>query len=228
VKDLQTTEIAATLALVNSDSGKELTRRAGEIFSNLLGPATEQLGLTLGDCAAYYRLKRLVALGEKAQNLLRGKRISNDPNLGRVLPIIQIASMESDEDLHTRWAALLANVLHDPSTVHPSYIEILKQLTSEEAQWLDRIFDEVLKDEVAYNKKVREEMPGYAGEFNFRRRVRTETREEATEVMQGNLQRLGLVDREKTDTDEEGLLTSFDSLFVSEFGRAFVRACRVA
>ena len=223
---MDTIEAAGALAVLNSDSAKELSRRAGEIFTNLLGPLTEQLGLTLGDHAAYYRLKRLVALGEKAQKLLRGRTIAQNPNLGRILPIIQIASMESDEDVHNRWAALLANVVHDPKSVHPSYIEIMKQLTSDEARWLDQAFDEALEDEKTHDEKMHREMPGFAGEFHFRRRVRLQTLEKADEVMQGNLERLGLLNREKADTDDDGMLTSFEKFYVSDFGRAFVRACR--
>jgi hypothetical protein len=48
------------------------------------------------------------------------------------------ASIEDEEDLHTRWAALLANAASSDK-VHPSYIEVLKQLTPAEARLLDAL-----------------------------------------------------------------------------------------
>jgi hypothetical protein len=56
------------------------------------------------------------------------------------LPILEAASIEDDEDLHTRWAALLANAATSPDLVHPSYIEVLKQLTPVEARLLDALY----------------------------------------------------------------------------------------
>ena len=56
------------------------------------------------------------------------------------LPMLEAASIEGDEDLHTRWAALLANAAASPESVHPSYIEVLKQLTPVEARLLDALY----------------------------------------------------------------------------------------
>src|SRR5579884_4209425 len=95
--------------------GKDLAKRVGDLFTNLLGPVTEELGLTLGERAAFYRMKQLLSLGEKASNLLNGRTIPKNPNLGRILPILEAGSLENDEELHTRWAALLANAIENSS-----------------------------------------------------------------------------------------------------------------
>lgn len=50
--------------------------------------------------------------------------------------------MQDDEDIHTRWAALLANAAASPELVHPSYIEVLRQLSPKDAELLDQFFDQ--------------------------------------------------------------------------------------
>jgi hypothetical protein len=53
---------------------------------------------------------------------------------------LQGAAIEEEEELHTKWSALLANAASSDK-VHPSYIEILKQLTPDDARLLDRLYE---------------------------------------------------------------------------------------
>jgi hypothetical protein len=52
-----------------------------------------------------------------------------------LFPILQGASVEENEDLHTMWAALLANAASPDSAekVRPGFIAILRQMESDEA-----------------------------------------------------------------------------------------------
>ncbi len=52
-------------------------------------------------------------------------------------PMIENGSLEEDDGLQDKWAALLANAATKRDDVHPSFIEILKQLSSIEAIFLD-------------------------------------------------------------------------------------------
>lgn len=58
-------------------------------------------------------------------------------------PIIDHGTLEDDDFLRTKYAALLANAI-DPTfkyEVRPSFVEILKQLTPTEARLLDAMYD---------------------------------------------------------------------------------------
>ena len=45
------------------------------------------------------------------------------------VPLLQAASLETDDSLQERWASLLANASKTDSQVLPSFLDILKQLT---------------------------------------------------------------------------------------------------
>jgi hypothetical protein len=80
------------------------------LIQKMFGPAAEEIGLMLGDKARVYRLKNLLSVIAKTDELLRAKSI--DPHsvpLRTLLPIIEGASMEDDEALSRKWAGLLAS-----------------------------------------------------------------------------------------------------------------------
>jgi len=54
-----------------------------------------------------------------------------------LLPAVEYASVEDDDDLHTMWAALLTSAA-DPAKdeVLPSFLDVLRQLSKQEAQFL--------------------------------------------------------------------------------------------
>jgi hypothetical protein len=59
-----------------------------------------------------------------------------------LFPLLEGASLEGDEDLHTMWSALLANAASPQQTneVRPGYIAILRQLAPDEAAILNWIW----------------------------------------------------------------------------------------
>jgi hypothetical protein len=63
--------------------------------------------------------------------------------LKTLLPILESASLEDDEDLHDRWANLLANAAAFDGRVHPSFTQILQGLTGSEAKFLDAIYERI-------------------------------------------------------------------------------------
>jgi len=117
-------------------------------FANrLFGPAIDELGGILADPIKIYRFKRSVRLLEKA------KRICDETGfepkavpLKTLLPILENASLEDDQDLHDRWANLLANAAIQDGSVHPSFTQILQGLTGSEALFLSAIFERISKN----------------------------------------------------------------------------------
>ncbi|HNY39834.1 MAG TPA: Abi-alpha family protein [Bryobacteraceae bacterium] len=119
-------------------------------FANLLerlfGGSVDEIG---GMWQASFRARRIVRqakLFAKVQEEL--KRMGVEPQ--RVpdkisIPILQATSVEDDEYLQDRWAALLANAAN-PATaesIQASFPDILRQLTRNDAVFLDAIYEYV-------------------------------------------------------------------------------------
>ena len=113
-------------------------------FANrLFGPALDELGGILADPIRIYRFKRSVRLLEKTKHIC--DETGYEPKavpLKTLLPILENASLEDDEDLHDRWANLLANATFD-GRVHSSFTQILQGLTGCEAKFLNAIYERI-------------------------------------------------------------------------------------
>ena len=126
--------ISAALAKGSLDPVKGLLQRVA-------GPLADEVGESLALIARPYRIKLSVRMFQKTQRMLSEAGITPQAVPPRLfLPMLEAASIENDEDLHTKWSALLANAASSPDRVHPSYIEILKQLTPDDARFLDRLY----------------------------------------------------------------------------------------
>jgi hypothetical protein len=109
-----------------------------ELIEKLAGPAAEEIGLTMKDHVRVFRMKRQLRLFQRVEEMLSaaGLEAGRVP-LKTLGPIIEGASLEDDDDLQDRWAALLANAAVAKESIHPSFTEILKQLSSLEVLALD-------------------------------------------------------------------------------------------
>jgi hypothetical protein len=117
-----------------------------ELFRKIAGPLAEEVGESIGVVARHYRYKLAVKMRQKTERMLKDAGINPHAVPPRLfLPIAENASMQDDEDLHTRWAALLANAAAVPDSVHPSFIEVLRQLTPQDARLLDDLYDSCVK-----------------------------------------------------------------------------------
>lgn len=137
--------------------------------------------------SAIYSWERLELLLHKTEQRLRKRGISHfrlvPPKVA--LPLLQSATMEDDDDLHSLWAALLATSLDAGSAdVHRKFITILSDLTRADAAILDRMWKDWLildKNEVRFQSETVSYGPGISG---------TETYDEASVI---TLNRLGLI-----------------------------------
>jgi hypothetical protein len=147
------------------------------------------------------------------------------------LPMIENASMQDDEDLHTRWAALLANAAASPDSVHPSFIEVLRQLTPRDAKLLDELYDSCT------GKRDRKVQP-WVTQISYAESQRRKAAGENPKESFDNLIRLGLIDTEYelddskikvglkgvNDVRVQAKLDSDD--YLTDFAMRFVQACR--
>ena len=184
----------------------------GAFLGKFVGPAAEAIGKAaweqaqqLGARATAY----LAAVGREPQPV--------EPKL--LLPLVQAASLETDEVLAEKWAALLANAA-DPAqhvAVQPGFAEVLRQLTSQEAIVIDHLYfpkHPVHEGRISRVNTITyydiNQMLGHQGEFN-------------SELIVDDLKRLRLCDSFDVYREEK---KSYDSYLRStEFGFRFMLAC---
>jgi hypothetical protein len=137
-----------------------------ELVKRIAGPAADEIGLTLADSVKVYRAKRQLKLFEKMSGFVSDAGfVPNPVALKLLLPALDYASVEDDEDLHTAWAALLANA-SDPSEgaieVLPSFAGVLRELSPRDAQFLKTLYSNAEKRVERYAHKQETWDMGYS------------------------------------------------------------------
>ena len=132
-----------------------------DVINRLFGPFADELGGLMADPIRVWRFQRSLKLFEKVARLsaARGIELKAVP-LKTILPILENASVEEDEDLHNRWANLLANSAIDSNRVLSFFPDALKRLGPIEARLLDYIHavtSEFSKRSFGSLQKLREE-----------------------------------------------------------------------
>lgn len=134
-----TTEVAKTGGKA-IDAASGTGQFLGEIFGDVV---KDGVGL-LADRLKYYRFERAALLEAKTQKNLKSLGIdelrSVPPKVG--LPLIENATLEDDDDLHTLWSNLLTSAL-DPNgeEVTKKFVTVLSELSSSEAQHFQNYLD---------------------------------------------------------------------------------------
>src|SRR5260370_5123853 len=81
-----------------------------DVINRLFGPFADQLGGLIADPIRVLRYQRSLKLLKKVERLSAAMRIElKAVPLKTILPVLEYASVEEDENLHNRWANLLAN-----------------------------------------------------------------------------------------------------------------------
>jgi len=112
-----------------------------DLLNKLVGPAAEALGLTLKDQVQFFRLKRYKRLMERSKLMFDNmQREPEQVELKLLLPILEIGSLEENDELQDRWAALLVNS-SGKNTLLPGAPDILRQLAPFEVLLLQLCYD---------------------------------------------------------------------------------------
>lgn len=211
-------------AVVAAASAKPgLSPEAEKFLDQVSGGARREVGAWIGDHFLVRRLKAQLKLLERAHQYLRDAgRDPREVKWNVLFPLLEAASLDEDDDMADRWAALLANAA-DPlaDEVPPSFADVLRQLTPLEARILVRtraVIDE------------RKDEPGrFAAGHGLRELLGIA--EPAYDLSVENLFRLRLlrppvIKLEFTSTPElEYQLAGNEAVQVTGFGRAFLAAC---
>lgn len=215
---------AKTIEEIAKTTGKAIdaTSKAGQFIAKYLdGPLEQAFGI-FKDKLTYIRWERRVRLMDRASDFLRQRglmRPTRSVPMSILVPVLQLGSMEEDNDLQDLWAQLLvtAGDANSGIVVEPAFIGILQNLSSRDAIILDKLYSFPVEYEnlflytSALPEKVLTEKP--TSEMNPPKDVCQSL---------GNLNRLGLI--------ASGMMWdggfSYLAVYQTVLGRAFVTACR--
>ncbi|MDD2516235.1 MAG: Abi-alpha family protein [Candidatus Gracilibacteria bacterium] len=112
-------------------------------FVNFIIPGyVDEVGIKQ-DNAKFKRFENANKLFIRAKKITEGvSEELQEPPLKISMPLIENASLESEDELQEKWANLLANSLTNKKDIKPAFIEILKELSSIEVKILDKIYEE--------------------------------------------------------------------------------------
>jgi hypothetical protein len=196
-----------------------------EIVKAILVPPAQALGRRMAD--------RVDRLFEKTAKMIEDAGVAPQPVEDKiVVEILRGASLEDNEDLHTMWAALLANAASAESAgkVRPGFIATLRQMAPDETTLLNWIYSNIetyratpLQTAVFPLKELFTDLAVFNSDL---RQVR---------VCLSRLEANGLVTRTDTDREqsfvfqsehnESNFSTGFP-FFLTCAGIEFVTACR--
>jgi hypothetical protein len=207
-------------------SGKAIdaARELGGFLSKYAGGPLEQAMGVVEDKLKYLRWERQVRLMERANKFLAERGLSlpsRKVSLQIAIPLIQGGSLEENDFLQDRWAALLVNAADASSNieVRRAFISILEDLTPLDAILLEKIYESTAVPDVEADigttflpDHVTEAEPGIEN-------VRPPTN---VEVSLGNLARLGLI----TTATAWGGFAIFSCVHRTILGREFLKAIK--
>jgi hypothetical protein len=195
------------------------------VVKRMLGPAADELAEMWRDQVRLYRYERQLKCVEKAERMAQEAGFTPQAVPPKILfPLLEGASFEDNENLHSMWAALLANAasLETTDAVRPGFIAILRQMSVDEAAMMNWMYDATPYGHINRSRIVER----YA-EMGFALAT-TEN-----EGPQTNLERLGtclggleasqLISTRTTTVPNLGTLVDYA---LTSRGREFIRACR--
>lgn len=200
------------------DAGREL----GGFLSKYIGGSLEQAMGIVEDKFKYMRWERQVRLIERSNQYLAQKKLQQPIRgvpLQIAIPLIQGGSLEEDDWLQDKWAALLVNAADSTShtEVRRAFISILEDLTPLDAQVLEKIYlSTTLPD---YEMKIwTTHLPEYVMEEEPKQTNRNPPRH--IQISLANLARLGLITTAATWTG----IAIVSCVFRTALGREFLGA----
>jgi hypothetical protein len=150
-------ETARAVQEVAKTGGKVIDagRSVGGFLDRVFGRAIEEtVGLYWTDKiaakrveAAIYSWERLTSLAHKTMQRLKGAVTIRAIPPKVALPLLEYATVEHEDDLHTLWANLLATGLDArEEEIHRKYVRTLGEMTSGDALVLRAMFEDAEKD----------------------------------------------------------------------------------
>ena len=198
-------------------------------LERLLGPAATEIGGVLSDRVQHWRARQALRLVLESRERFSARDISEPQPIPPtvLIPILEAASLETDEELKAWWLELLTNAADPESgvTVTPVFPRILAELSSREVKILDWMYTKGFHSDsleqfhsVATYQDVATQCEGLGDLhiLNFK-------------VIVSNLCRLGLSAPQHITTmgTPGGTVQRYDELDLTPLGAEFLHACHV-
>ncbi|WP_410004508.1 Abi-alpha family protein [Aequorivita nionensis] len=196
---------------------------AKDFLGKLIFPAVEEVGLLMGDNIKVWRFKNQIRLLNNVENYVKEKNISTKKvPLKILLPLLENASLEEDENIIELWGNLLSNYIDSSKSFKSAvFPKILAEINTIEATFLKNhktIFDAVYKE-----KRVCEYIEMQTSKYKISK----------AEI--SNLMRLGLIEEVKTYYSINDVSGDFPGsveegeiyLSITGLGEEFLEACNL-
>lgn len=219
---------------MNSKEAELLAQEAAKYINVIATTPLQQIGEMFGDRFRVWRYKQAIKLliDVKKYHAKKGIKTREIP-VKTLLPILENASLEEDENIKGKWTALLINATNENNSydLHNVCIELLKQLSPKEVKILDKWYDKSKEfdfkgDDCKFSIFfLKEDYPNYDDKIK-----------ETEKVIIHNLQRLNLIEfthhrklKETIKNDDNTLSAVYYKNFVrlTFFGRKFIQECRI-
>ena len=215
------------VAIALSKPIKETT----EFISLITKPSAKEWGEIFATKVRYWRIKNGISIMQKTKKLLEHNKINPKKiSLKLFVPLLESSSLEEEELMKDKWAALLANAINPDykEEIRPSYVGILKELSPTEVRLLDKMCEEL-------NKKLPEDK--YEDMFSFDNICKyLDLSEEEYYIMSDNLIRLNLcqsapfrgfrINGGGPEKDKPALIRTRKISYLTPLGYSFVKACK--
>lgn len=171
---------------------------AKDFLGKLISPTVEEVGLLLSDNIKLYRFKNQVKILLKAKKYVEDKNIKLKEIPTKILvPLLENASLEDNEDIQDKWAAMIANFANSKNNLQNQIFPyLLSQISIEEYDELKYL----QQREIAFEKKYHDILKLPQNSWERNKALKDYEREKIEghyltleEYEKANLVRLGLV-----------------------------------
>jgi hypothetical protein len=222
-------EEAKAIGEIAKTAGKAIDagKATGSFIAKYIGGSLEQGMGIFEDKLKYLRWERQHRLMLRADEFLKRLDLQEPSRaipLKLALPILQGATLEDDDDLQDRWAALLVNVANASfvGEIRRAHVSMLEQLTSLDVRILDVIYSLPFFESMEHGVTTNA-LPNSAELMTASYAHIAGRPPEAIEVSLANLARLGCIRPSLTDGGGE----IYSRVVPTFAGREFVNACRI-
>ena len=121
------------------------------LVRDIAGPASREFGLLVSDQIKYWRLKNLVRISEKYEELKRERGLSGGSirhlRMSVGLPILEKASFEDDDELQQLWANLILSATsskesyEDVDANHKTFANALHSMSKVDCKVLEAVVE---------------------------------------------------------------------------------------
>lgn len=216
---------------------KSVTKTITSFIDKIITPTFEEVGGLIADQIRFFRYKNQVTILLKAERFHKSKGINPKQIPVKTLAsFMEGASLEENQSMQEKWAALLANAT-DPDnnfTGHLTLIQLLNQLTPDEAEVLDYMWKNYKEEHETplsgnyYSVQILKEMK----DLSANDKLPVDEQEKEALIID-NLVRLNLIDHSFATT-RRGFLTSIngnmhtyktDRVYLTTLGKRLIQEC---